>query len=122
MFSCKYCGIFKITCFEEHLRTAASIRCSFDTINLKQCGFCTTYFLKILFVERKYKNNLKTRESQKKKKRKITVSYIHIYNINNVLIDRIELEYLFYCSNLFVNGCFWISNCLKYHMGQSIQE
>ena len=27
VFSCEYCGIFKITCFEEHLRTAASIRC-----------------------------------------------------------------------------------------------
>ena len=32
VFSCEYCGIFKIICFEERLRTAASIRCYFDTI------------------------------------------------------------------------------------------
>ena len=36
VFSCEYCGIFKIICFEERLRTAASIICYFDTINLKQ--------------------------------------------------------------------------------------
>ena len=54
VFSCEYCGIFKITCFEEHLQTAASmIRCYFDTINLKQSGFCTTYSLKILVSEGK---------------------------------------------------------------------
>ena len=40
---------FKTTCFEEHLQTAASISCYFDTINLKQSGFCTNYFLKFLF-------------------------------------------------------------------------
>ena len=40
---------FKTTCFEEHLQTAASISCYFDTINLKQSGFCTTYFLKFFF-------------------------------------------------------------------------
>ena len=31
VFSCKYCGICKITCFEEH---SASIRCYFGMINL----------------------------------------------------------------------------------------
>ena len=36
------------TCFEEHLQTAASIRCYFDTTNQKQSGFCTTYSFKIL--------------------------------------------------------------------------
>ena len=65
MFSCEYCGIFKITCFEEHLRTAASIRYYFDTINLTQSDFCTAYSFKIHVSERKYKNNLKNRESQK---------------------------------------------------------
>ena len=55
-----------MTCFEEHLRTAASMRCYFDMINLKQSGFCTTYSLKTLVSERKYKNNLKNREFQKK--------------------------------------------------------
>ena len=70
VFSCEYCGIFKITCFEEHLQMAASVRCYFDAINLKQSGFCTTYSFKILVSERKCKINLKSRESQKKKKKK----------------------------------------------------
>ena len=56
MLSCEYCGIFKITCFEENLIMAASIRRYFDTINLMQSGFCTTYSFKILISERKYKN------------------------------------------------------------------
>ena len=65
MLSCEYCKIFKISWFEEHLRTAAFIRCYFYTINLKQSRFCTTYsFKKILVLERKYKNNLKNHESQ----------------------------------------------------------
>ena len=46
-------------------RLLASIRCYFDTINSKQSGFCKTYSFKILVSERKYKNNLKNRESQK---------------------------------------------------------
>ena len=58
--SCEYCRIFKITYFQEHLWTAASIRSYFDTIILKQSE-------KILVSERKYKNNLKNRESQKNK-------------------------------------------------------
>ena len=32
---------------------------------LKQSGFCTTYSFEILVLERKYKSNLKNRESQK---------------------------------------------------------
>ena len=66
LFSCEYCGIFKITSFEEHLRTDASIRCYFHTINLKQPGCGTTCSFKILLSKQKYKNNLKTCESQKK--------------------------------------------------------
>ena len=55
----------KITCFEENLQTAASIRCYFDSINVKQSGFSTISPFKIFDSERKYKNNLKNRESQK---------------------------------------------------------
>ena len=58
---CEYCRTFQITCFEEHLLLATSIRCFFDTISLKHSGFCTTYYLKILVWERKYKNKLKNR-------------------------------------------------------------
>ena len=76
MFSCEYCRIFKITCFEEHLQTAASIRCYFDTINLKQSAFCTSYHFKILVSERKYENNLINCESQKN-----TIYNSHIYNV-----------------------------------------
>ena len=57
--SSESCGIFKITCFEEHLLTTASIRCYFDTVSLKQSGLYTTYSFKILFSERKHRNNLK---------------------------------------------------------------
>ena len=78
VFSFEYCQIFNITCFEEHLQKAASIKCYFGTINLKQCGFCTTYYIKILVSERKYKNNLKNREPQKKN----FFSYIDIYIYN----------------------------------------
>ena len=53
----EYCGVFKITCFEELLRKAATIRCYFGKI-------------KIPASERKYKNNHKNHESQKKKKKK----------------------------------------------------
>ena len=65
MFSRENWRIFKITCFEKHLRTAASIRCYLDAINLKQSGFCTTCSFKVLVLEQKYKNNLKNRASQK---------------------------------------------------------
>ena len=56
---------FKIMYFEVYLRTAAFIRCYFDKINLTQSEFCTTSSFKILVSERKYKNNLKNRESHK---------------------------------------------------------
>ena len=35
----------------------------------------------------------------------------------NTLLDRIDHEYLFYCSNLDVNSCFLISNPHQYHQG-----
>ena len=34
----------------------------------------------------------------------------------DILLDRIEYEFLFNCSNLVVNICFLISNRHKYHM------
>ena len=77
MFSCESCWIFKITCFEEHLRPDASIRCYFDTISLKQSGFCLTYSFKIFVSVGKCKTNLKNREAQKKKKR----NSHHVYKI-----------------------------------------
>ena len=46
---CEYCAIFKITCFEESLRTDLSIRCYFDTINIKQSGLDTLILSKFLF-------------------------------------------------------------------------
>ena len=55
MFSCEYCGIFKITCFEEHLRTDTAIRYYFDTINLKRSGFGTSYSSKILVSDKNIK-------------------------------------------------------------------
>ena len=58
-------GDFTISCFEKHLQTDAPIICHFDTIKLKQFGFCTTYYFKTLVSERKYKNNLKNCEFQK---------------------------------------------------------
>ena len=54
MFCCEYCRIFTITCFEEYLWTASSIRFYFDTINLNQSGFRLTCSFKIIVSERKY--------------------------------------------------------------------
>ena len=48
-----------------HLQTAAFIRWYFNTVSLKQSGFCATCSFKILVSERKCKNNLKNRKSQK---------------------------------------------------------
>ena len=83
--SCEFCGIFnrifKITCCEEHLRTAASIRCFFDTIYLRQSSFCTTYSYKILISERKCENNLKNCESKKK-----ILKYSNRQRLCNVLL------------------------------------
>ena len=59
MSSWEYCGIFKITCFEERLRTVASARCYLF-------GFCTVNCCKIFVSEQKYKNILKNCVSQKK--------------------------------------------------------
>ena len=90
MFFCKYCKIFKITCFEKHLRTATSVRCQFDTINLKQSGFCTPYSCKILVSEPKYKNNLKNGKSQNKQANKQTKNYnshISVKCLCNVLLQ-----------------------------------
>ena len=84
MFSCQVYGIFKTACFEEHLQTAARIRRSFDTINLKQSSFCTIYTFKILVSERKYENNLKNRESQKQ---------FHIYNVYVMFYCEIQWLY-----------------------------
>ena len=58
MFSFEYCKVVKITCFEERLQTAASTGFYFDSINLKQFGFYTTYSFKIIISEPKYKNNV----------------------------------------------------------------
>ena len=71
MFSCEYCGIFKITCFEEHLTTAAFIRCYFDTISLKQSDFYTTYAFEIINLERKYSLKNKTKTPLQKIKQKL---------------------------------------------------
>ena len=49
---------FTITCFKEQLWTAASIRCYFDTTNLNQSGFCTTYSFKILVSEYIYNSHV----------------------------------------------------------------
>ena len=49
MFSCEYCGTFKITCFEEYLRTTASMGCYLNLINLEQSDFGATYLIKSLF-------------------------------------------------------------------------
>ena len=87
MFSCKYCGNFKITCFEEYLQTAASIDVILTGSILKHSGFCTTYSSKILFWELKYKNTLKNRESKKKKKKKITILIYCIQCLCNVLLQ-----------------------------------
>ena len=68
--------MFKITCFEKHLRTAACIRCYFDTISLKQSGFAQPpILLKFLFQK---ENNLKNRESQKKKKKQDSHTYVYV--------------------------------------------
>ena len=76
--------MFKITSFEEHLQTDGdgSIRCHFDTINLNQSDFGITYSFKILVSEGKNKNNLKNRESHKKKKK----NTILMYYLRNILL------------------------------------
>ena len=80
--------MFKITSFEEHLQIDGdgSIRCHFDTINLNQSDFCTTYSFKILVSEGKNKNNLKNRESKKKKKNTILMYYLRNILLRNLVV------------------------------------
>ena len=91
MFSFEYC---RITCFEEHLQTVAFIRCYFNTINLKQSGFCTTYSFKILDSERKHKNNIKNRESQKNNN--INNNNPYIYNAYVMFYYKIPWFYQYF--------------------------
>ena len=76
-----------VTCLEKHLRTAASVRCYFDTINLNQYAFCTTHSFKILISERKYKNSLKNGEYQ---------NIDNNYNNNNNINCHIYVHVMFY--------------------------
>ena len=70
MFSGEKCGIFKITYFEEHLQTVASIMLFWDDQSKKNLAFAKPIpLLKFLFQNKNYKI-LKNRESQKKKKKK----------------------------------------------------
>ena len=78
-FSYECCRIFKITRSEEHLRTAASIRCYFDTMNLQWSGFCTTHSFNILVSEGKIKVISKSWISKKEKK--ILIDEIFYYKI-----------------------------------------
>ena len=80
--------MFKITSFEEHLQIDGdgSIRCHFDTINLNQSDFGITYSFKILVSEGKNKNNLKNRESQKKKKITILMYYLRNILLRNLVV------------------------------------
>ena len=98
VFFCEYCWIFKITCFEEHLRKAAFTSCYFDAISLKQSGFCITYYFKRLLSEREYKNNLKNLESQK------NIFYnSHIFNVYVIFYNKIPWFYQKFRS---ANQCF----------------
>ena len=67
----EYCGVFKITCFEELLRKAATIRCYFGKI-------------KIPASERKYKIKKKIMYNKKKKKKKKSYNYKYNSHIHNV--------------------------------------
>ena len=51
-----------------------------------------------------------------KKLRKSSYQSFLLSSIKAVLIDMIEHEHLFYCSNLVVNSCFLIFNLHKYHI------
>ena len=108
--------MFKITSFEEHLQIDGdgSIRCHFDTINLNQSDFGITYSFKILVSEGKNKNNLKNRESQKKKKiqflctiyvifyseiwwfyqdfKNENLSFLNLYSVHTAKIQDLSLE------------------------------
>ena len=75
MFSGEKCGIFKITYFEEHLRTATSIMLLWDDQSKKNLAFAKPIpLLKFLFQSKNLKI-LKNRESQKKTKNKKTLQF-----------------------------------------------
>ena len=78
-FSYEYCRMFKITRSEEHLRTAASIRCYFDTMNLQRSGFCTTHSFNILVSEGKIK--VISKIVNLKKRKKILIHELFYYKI-----------------------------------------
>ena len=59
-------------------------------INLKQSVFSTTYSLKILVLERKYKTNLKNRESQN-----IYIFQLFIYICNVYLVFYYEIQWCY---------------------------
>ena len=65
-----------------------AIRCYFNTINLKQFDYCTTYSFKVLVSEQKYKNNIKNREFQKKNNYNS-----HIYNVYVMFYYKIQWFY-----------------------------
>ena len=84
--------------YHEHLSAVYTIKLLWNTyfmkcsernisqyiLALKQSGFCTTYSFEILVLERKYKSNLKNRESQKMY---FTIA-IHIHCFCNVLLPK----------------------------------
>ena len=74
--------MFKITSFEEHLQTDGdgSIRCHFDTINLKQSGFGITYSFKILVQKEKIKIISKIANLKKKKIQFSCTIYVIFYS------------------------------------------
>ena len=105
----------------------------FRTITLKQSGFCTIYYFKILVSKPKYKSNLKNRESQKKKEKKSQFSY-NLYDVYVVFCYEILSFYQdFKSENLcffrvirnrkivWKNGKFYLSLNLKY-LGWSYKE
>ena len=59
-------------------------------INLKQSVFCKTCSLKILVLERKYKTNLKNRESQN-----IYIFQLFIYICNVYLVFYYEIQWCY---------------------------
>ena len=55
------------------------------------------------------------RNNGKKLRKGIYQSFL-LSSIKAVLIDKIEHQYLFFCSNLVFNSCFLILNLHKYHI------
>ena len=84
------------------LRTPASIRCYFNTINLKQSGFYTTYFLKFLFHNENIKIISKI-VNRKNKTKKIYNSFL-TYNVYVMFYYKIPWFYQDFKSE---NLCFF---------------